>query len=279
MDKPKKLLDNPLLGSLVMPIAIILVAALIVFGASRLLFTERTYKDLVYDMKSKTFGNRWVAAFELSKQISSSSIPEEDIPQFIDDLSEIYKTSQDPRTRDFIIVAIGVLKNPRALPMLTFALEKEDDANILFHSIVAIGNMPKDIEFNWDVLIPYLDESDNGLKQAAILALAIHQVDKAYPKIETLLNSDDRGVRFAAATALIARKNKKTLPVLKEILTLDASGNLKPHEIAGLKLNVLNELEKSKWTDSKNLVFEMMQNEKNIQLKTRAEEVYKHLNN
>ena len=279
MNKPKKLLDNPLLGSLVMPVAIILVAALIIFGASKLLFTDRSAKDLVYEMKSKTFGNRWIAAYELSKLISTSSIPPEDVPQLVDDLISIYKVSQDPRTRDFIIVALGALKSPQALPIITYALEKEDDANILFHAIVAVGNMPQNIEFNWDALIPYLDESDEGLKQAAVLALAIHHVDKAYPKIETLLKSSDRGVRFTAATALISRKNKKALPVLKEILALDATDKFKPHELAGLKLNVLNELEKSKWTESSNLVLEMMQNEKNIQLKTRAEEVYKHLNN
>ena len=215
MDKPKKLLDNPLLGSLVMPIAIILVASLIIFGGSKLLFTDRSYKDLVYEMKSKTFGNRWVAAFELSKLISTSSIPPEEMPQLVDDLISIYKVSQDPRTRDFIVVALGVLKSPKALPVLTYALEKEDDANILFHSIIAIGNMPQGIEFNWDVLISFLDESDKGLKQAAILALAIHHVDRAYPKIEALLNSNDRGIRFASATALIARKNKKAIPVFK----------------------------------------------------------------
>jgi len=279
MDKPKKLLDNPLLGSLVMPIAIILVAALIIFGASKLLFTERSHKDLVYEMKSKTFGNRWIAAFELSKLISSSSIPKEDIPQLVEELAGLYKVSQDPRTRDFLIVAFGALKSPMSLPTLTYSLQNETDANILFHTIVALGNMPQDIEFDWDVLIPFLDEEDNGLKHAAILALANHKIEKSYPKIEILLASDDRGIRFAAATVLINRKNEKVLPILKEIMALDANNNYKPQELTGLKINVLNELEKSKWTDAQNIVFEMMQNEKNIQLKTRAEEVYKHLKN
>lgn len=280
MDKPKKLLDNPLLGSLVMPTAIILVASLIIFGASKLLFTDRSHKDLVYEMKSKTFGNRWIAAFELSKLISSSSIPQEDVPQLVSDLSDIYKVSQDPRTRDFLIVAFGALKNPGALPILTYSLEKETDPNILFHTIIALGNMPQDINFNWDLLIPFLNNPDNGLKQATILALASHHVDKANPQIENLLNSDDRGVRYAAATSLISAKDQKVLPVIKEIFALNTTNDkFKPHEIAGLKLNVLNELKKSNWVDSKNLIFEMMQNEKNIQLKTRAEEVYKDLNN
>lgn len=101
MERPKKILDNPILGSLVLPIAIILVAGLIIFGASKLLFTERSYKDLVYEMRSKTFGNRWVAAFELSKVLASSTIPKEEIPELLQELSEIYKTSQDPEPKIF----------------------------------------------------------------------------------------------------------------------------------------------------------------------------------
>ncbi|RLA65279.1 MAG: hypothetical protein DRQ88_03060 [Epsilonproteobacteria bacterium] len=279
MDKPKKLLDNPLLGSLVMPIAVILVASIIIFGGSKLLFTERSHKDLVYEMKSKTFGNRWVAAFELSKLISSSSIPQKDIPQLVDDLASIYRVSQDPRTRDFLIVAFGALKSPQSLPILSYSLQKETNPNILFHTIVALGNMPEGVEFDWDVLISYLDQSDNGLKHAAILALANHHVEASYPKIETLLSNEDRGIRFAAATALISSKNQKVIPVLKEILSLNQNDKFKPQELTGLKLNVLNELEKSKWADVKNLVFKMMQDEENIQLKARAEEVYKDLNN
>ena len=46
MNKSKKFLENPFIGSLVMPVAILMVAALIIFGASKLLFTDlRTFFD------------------------------------------------------------------------------------------------------------------------------------------------------------------------------------------------------------------------------------------
>ena len=110
----KKLLDNPVASGLVVPIAIVLVGALIVFGVTKLLSTERSYKDLVREMHTKTFGNRWVAAFELSKLISNSRIPKEEIPWLLENLTEIYDESQDPRTRQFTVVAAGALGSPNA---------------------------------------------------------------------------------------------------------------------------------------------------------------------
>ena len=40
----KKLLENPFVGSLVVPIAIVLVGALIIFGVTKMLSTESSYK-------------------------------------------------------------------------------------------------------------------------------------------------------------------------------------------------------------------------------------------
>src|SRR5690606_15943635 len=97
---------------------IVLVGALIIFGVTKMLSADRSYKDLVRELHSKTFGNRWVAAYELSKLISSSQIPEEDVPWLIANLTELYKGAQDSRTRDFIVVAMGALKSDLAMPVL-----------------------------------------------------------------------------------------------------------------------------------------------------------------
>ena len=52
-----------------LPLGIILIGLLIFWAMMRLLFVERSYKDLVYELESKSFGNRWVSAFELSKAL------------------------------------------------------------------------------------------------------------------------------------------------------------------------------------------------------------------
>ena len=279
MERPKKILDNPILGSLVLPIAIILVAGLIIFGASKLLCTERSYKDLVTEMRSKTFGNRWIAAFELSKVLASSTIPQDEIPALIDELTQIYKTSDDLRTKDFLIVAVGGLKNEKSLPLLAYALENEKDPNILFHAIIAVGNMPPGINFDFGNLIKFLDSPDVALSQAAIFALATHRVSDSYPKIEILLSSPEISLRYSSAIALIHLKNSKAIPVINEIFDLKTQKAFTAEQIASLKINALGELEKVKWIEFKNKVNDLSRNEENLRVKTKANEFLNQLNN
>ena len=279
MERPKKILDNPILGSLVLPIAIILIAGLIIFGASKLLFSERSYKDLVSEMSSKTFGNRWIAAFELSKLLASSSIPQNEIPALVEDLTQIYKTTDDVRTKDFLIVAIGTLKNESSLPLLAFVLKNEKDPNILFHAIIALGNMPPGIAFDFKSLIGFLDSPDVALNQAAILALASHQVSEANPKIETFLTSQELSLKYSSAIALIHLKNPKVILVINEIFDLKTHKGFTPEQIAGLKLNALNEIQKIRWEEFKNKVDFLSRNEENLMVKAKALEFLNQLNN
>jgi HEAT repeat protein len=279
MESPKKILDNPILGSLVLPIAIILIAGLIIFGASKLLFTERTYKDLVTEMRSKTFGNRWVAAFELSKLLASSTIPQDEIPALVEELTEIYKTTDDLRTKDFLIVAVGTLKSDSSLPLLAYALEKEKDPNILFHAIISLGNMPPGIHFDFRNLIGFLDSPDTALNQAAILALASHRVAEAYPKIETFLSSQEKPLRYSSAISLIHLKNPKVIPVINELFDLQSLKGFSADQLNGLKLNALNEIQKINWEEFKNKIIDLSHNNQNLVIKTKALEFLNQLNN
>ena len=192
----KKILDkSPVVSGLMVPLAIVLVGALIIFGVTKMLSTDRSYQDLVREMESKSFGNKWVAAYELSKVIASSQIPKEEIPALISRLSDIYSSpSADPRTRDFIVVALGALDSPHSLPLLKKALG-DSDKNVKFHAITSIGNMSKEnLVLDWGPLLGLLKSSDRAIQQAAVLTLGTHRVLKSEPLIEKLLNSEDVGV-------------------------------------------------------------------------------------
>jgi HEAT repeat protein len=277
MERPKKILDNPFLGSLVLPLAIILIAGLIVFAASKLLFSEKNYKDLVSEMRSKTFGNRWVAALELSKLLNNSKIPEREIPQLVMDLSEIYKNSEDSRTRDFIIVALGTLKSPLAIPPLVFSLEKEKDPSILFHALISLGNSNPPRGFNFSFLEKFLEGQDVALQQATILVLANFSVKSSFPKIEGFLSSPEPSLRFSAAMGLIQEKNLRVVPVVKEILSLKNPKGYTPAQVEGLKLNVLNELEKAKWSEFNEQVYDLSQKDESLKIRAKAFELLKKL--
>lgn len=275
----KKILENPFIGSLVVPIAIVLFGALIIFGITKMLSTERSYKDLVSEIQSKTFGNKWVAAYELSKQINSAQIPVEDYPWLVANLSEAYKNSIDPRTRGFIIAALGALKSELALPLLDSGLN-DPDLDVKFHSIVAIANMPKGISFDWAKLLLVLNAQEAILRQAAVLALATHAVPMAQAPISSLLNDPVSTVKYAAATSLITYQDVSAKPVLKEILLMtypDAKARVLPpaldaQQITDLKLSVLSTLQKHNWPEMNDVILEVANSDLNNSVATKAKE-------
>ncbi|MFG1494138.1 HEAT repeat domain-containing protein [Halobacteriovorax sp. ZH4_bin.1] len=273
----KKLLEsNPVMGSLMVPIAIVLVGALIIFGVTKMLSNDHSYKDLVHEMKSKTFGNKWIAALELSKVISAGAVKEEDIPWLVTNLRDIYKTTVDPRTRDFIVVAIGALGNEGGLPVLEHALQT-NNPEINFHAMVALSKMPKGISFNWDLVKSFIDKDDAAMVQVTILTLATHEVDGTEDLFIKRLNSDlGFSVRYAAATALIAYKNDQAVATVIEILNLNDESlgkKLTVQEISGLKFNVLTALRRAEWKKMAPSVEKMINIEKDIKVVSLAKEV------
>jgi len=276
----KKILENPFVGSLIVPIAIVLVGALVIFGVTKMLSAEKSYKDLVNEIQSKTFGNKWVAAYELSKQINSAQIPQEEYPWVVTNLSDAYKNSVDPRTRGFIIAALGALRSELTLPTLALALN-DIDTDVKFHAIVSLANMNKGISFDWAKLIELLKSNEAILRQAAVLALATHQVPEAQADIRMLLRDPSVVVKYAAATALIAYKDVDAESVLKEILLLTyppQGAKVQPpaldaQQIGDLKLSVLNTLQKHNWDILNNTILEVAEKDSNISVATKAKEV------
>lgn len=276
----KKILENPFVGSLVVPIAIVLVGALVIFGVTKMLSAERSYKDLVNEIQSKSFGNKWVAAYELSKQINSAQIPAEDYPWFVDNLTLAYKDSVEPRTRGFIIAALGALKTELALPTFQVALQ-DVDTDVKFHAVVALANMNKGITFDWAPTIELLKSKEAILRQASTLALATHQVAEAQTPIRVLLRDESVTVRYAAATSLIAFKDEMAKDTLVEILKLPypastervAPPALDVRQITDLKLSVLITLAKYNWKILNNTILEVAEMDSNLSVATKAKEV------
>lgn len=268
----KKLLENPVLSSLMVPIAIVLIGALIIFGVTKLLNSERSYKDLVREMHSKTFGNRWIAAYELSKVINSSAVPKEEIPWLVENLSQIYSDSKDYRTKEFILAAVGAIKSHDSLPLIQKAI-LENEGNIRFHALVALSNMPKsNFVFDWNPVLELLKVEDPALTKVVILTLSTHRVKDGLPKIVELLNSRNKLVSFSAALGLINFKDNSALPVLSEILKLPYSSAseylVKKEDLVSLKLNVVSALRVNEWPVLKNEIEFISTNDENLQLRS-----------
>lgn len=280
---PKKILESSPLSGIAVPIAIVLVGALIIFGVTKMLSTGKNHRDLVEEMNSKTFGNRWVAAYELSKFLASQKIPAEDMPWVIENLSSVYKTTVDSRTRNFVVLALGSLNNPLSLPTLNAALD-DQDPQVKFNAVVSLGNMSKGSDINWEKVEDLLaQENDPGLKQVSLLTMAAHQRPNTEEKALSLLNSSEKTLRYSAAIVLTNYKNKVAIPVLEEILNLRydvaKEGELNGAQVEALKVNLLENVEKSKWNDLSNLVQKVEQDDTNIRVTTKAKQALKVLKN
>jgi HEAT repeat protein len=279
----KKILESSPLSGIAVPIAIVLVGALIIFGVTKMLSSGKNHRDLIEEMNSKTFGNRWVAAYELSKFLASQKIPKEDMPWVIENLSKVYFESIDARTRNFVVLALGSLQNPLSLKVLNKALE-DQDPQVKFNAVVSLGNMDKSSEIDWPKVEALLQQNeDPGLKQVALFTLASHMRPNVEQLALPLLNSNEKTLRYAAATVLIHYKNNEALPVLEEISNLKydnaAQGELNGAQVESLKFNVLENIEKSKWNELIGLVAKLKTNDTNVRVQTKAIQVLNLLKN
>ena len=262
-------------SNFVIPFAIVLIGSLIIFGITKMLQNDRGYKDLVRDLHSKTFGNRWVAAFELSKVISSKNVKSEDVPWLIENLDELYASAVDSRTKNFIIVALGSLGDERGVPTIQKGLLEEDSAT-KFHAVVALSSIKNSDSISYDLLEPLLESSDEGLKQAAILSLSTHIHEKSRLKIINLLNDPSISIRYAAATGLIYFRAAECLSIVKEILTIHST---KPHpkfssdKVYALKINVLNAIKNSGWSELNSFLKEKVNSEENLKIVSAMKEL------
>ena len=272
----KKLLENPIIGAAVVPVAIILVGTLVVVGVTQMLKTDHSHRSLVRTLQSKTFGNRWIAALELSKLIAAEGIPESEIPWLLENLEELYESAaEDSRSRNFIIVAAGALKDGRAAPLIYRGLD-DGDPGVRFHAVVALGNMERVDNPQWGKVIKFLDSSDTILCQGAILTLATHRVPEAEEKIVALLNHSEQELRYSAALGLINYKNPRAVPILREILFSNSS-TLDLKQRKALKINVLVSLGSNAWREQMALLQQVEKEEKDLTVLARAREVVREL--
>lgn len=283
MSEQKKILESSPMSGIAVPIAIVLVGALIIFGVTKMLSSGKDHRDLVEEMNSKTFGNRWVAAYELSKFLASQKIPKEDMPWVIENLSKVYFETVDPRTRNFVVLALGTLNDPLTLPVLNKAIDDEDP-QVRFNAVSSLGNMTQGSDIKWEKIDAALtQDADVGLKQVALLSMAAHKRPNTEDKAAGLLNSSEKSIRYSAATVLIAYKKSEAIPVLQEIMNLRydvaQAGEFNGAQVEGLKMNVLENLEKSKWHELAGFVQKVEESDSNIRVSTKAKLVAKILKN
>jgi len=274
-ETPKKILEKSPMSGIAVPIAIVLLGALIVFGITKMLSSGKDYKDLVGELQSKTFGNRWVAAFELSKYIASKKIPNEDRPWLLGELTKVYKNTIDERTKLFVVRAVAALEDPNSLEVLSEAL-KNGNNEIKFHATVALAQLKNLEDFDWTPVLGNAKSDDTGLKQVSLLCLAQKNVIEAEPIILGNLSNEDEIIRYAAAASLVYYKNSSSLGVLTKLMNLNSVNQEqigKGLRIEAMQYNALVAIEKNNWSEAMTLVELAAAKQENIKISTKARQI------
>ena len=274
-ETPKKILEKSPMSGIAVPIAIVLLGALIVFGITKMLSSGKDYKDLVGELQSKTFGNRWVAAFELSKYIASKKIPDQDRPWLLKELTKVYKNTIDERTKLFVVRAVAALEDSNSLEILSEALRTGNN-EIKFHATVALVQLKNLEGFDWSPVLGNAKSGDAGLKQVSLLCLAQKSVQEAESIILGNLSNEDEIIRYAAAASLVYYKNPKSLGVLSKLMSLNSVGQQetgKGLRIEAMQYNALVAIEKNSWLEAMSLVEEAAVKQENIKISTKARQI------
>lgn len=274
----KKILENNFMSGITVPIAIVLVGALIIFGVTKMLSTDRNHRDLVQEMQSKTFGNRWIAAYELSKLVAGQSIPKEEVPWLIENLGVILEKTIDERTKNFIVITFGSLRHRAAIPYLEKAIDDKNN-EISFNALVAVGNLPEGLTVNWAKVMEKLESEDEGLKHAAILALASKRVESARELIEAKLRDPSVTIRYAAATALVNYKSEMAVDTLKEILNLTENKFFNAVKLQKLKIGVVAAIGREKWRLFENDLAQLAESTEDLRVETTTRQALNLLKN
>jgi hypothetical protein len=279
----KKILNQGPFSGIAVPLAIVLVGAGLIFGITKMLSTGKDYKDLVTELNSKTFGNRWVAAYELSKYLAASKIPEADKPWVAQELSEVYIQGQDARTRNFVIMALGLLGHSESYPLINQALE-DSDQQVQFSAVVTLGNAPRGTIINWKKLEELLQTSqDSGLKQVIMLSMANHQYPNAPNLLEPYLEQGEVYLKWSALMALLAFPYREKVVFFMDQFIQSSRLNSKGHsdpkslvtaaQYEAIKLSMLITIGKNPVQEYVNLIPKHFLEDENVKVSTKALEV------
>ncbi len=290
--------------SLSLPIAILLSAALIIFFVVRLVSNEKDYKDLLYDLDSSRFGNKWVAAFELSKALSRGDIPEHEKGPLATKLIELYQGTEERRTREFLLIALASLKQASACSFFSSIINnsKVETNDELFYAIVGLANLRDESACDREAPLKHLlkeylngyslsqSPPAHGIKegtiQAAIFALSPGARDEGVRTIEKFLVSSSLSLRFAAARALIEHNFSLAYPILETLAKLSyptgesfLDHNFSYQDLLALKINLLEGLENSFYKDkgvmqTKVKLIELLMRDEDLSVSTRAKQIF-----
>lgn len=165
---------------------------------------------------------RWQAAFALSGAIESQRDALRRDPRFAAELLQAFEESRqwsDPQVRRYLVLAMGRLGDPQAVPVLRRVLAEPEagaDAATRLYALWALGAIADPAAL--PELLAAAQSPDAGARKAAAHALGAFRDDGSREALRAALSDATADVRWNAALALARRADASGVPVLREML-------------------------------------------------------------
>jgi HEAT repeat protein len=203
-EKEKKILI--IFRFILVPLLIVGVVVFLIVLFGNLALKEKSVKDYLYDIRSGSKSERWQAAYHLSNLLANPKKDyEEEARKNLPEILMIYHQSKnnDPEIRRYLALALGRLKDPRAVPALIESTHDQDSQTVIW-SIWALGSIGD--KTATPTLLENLDNQDSGIRTMSAYALGVLDDPKSIPALQGHLDDSSPEVSWNAAIAL-ARMN------------------------------------------------------------------------
>ena len=194
----------------------LLVLAIIVYLLFGLIASEgKTSADYLSEIRMRRT-DAWQPAYEMSRMLPGEDPSRRDA-RFVPELIELLQASrdEDPRLRRYLTLALGEVRDARAVDGLVSTLSDPDEQTKIFAAwaLGAIGDSRAA-----PALIPLLDHQDPGVRKIAVYALGALDSGGSIGPLRSLLNDPVEDVAWNAALALARRGDRSGLPLLARML-------------------------------------------------------------
>jgi hypothetical protein len=256
-----------------LPLLVVGTALLIFLVFNYMTFDRRSPAEYLQEVKGGGPNRRWQAAFELSRSIGRippgperDALSAETLRTF-ETLSR--NRPEDVTVRRYLVLVLGKLANPAAVPAL-LAAAKDPDPETRLYAVWALGALadPRALE----VVLESSQSEDAGARKMAAYVLGRLGRKEAVPRLRVLLEDSVADVRWNAAIALASLGDPSGLPVLHTMIdrTSLARLSLTGDQAEAAMVNALKALALLRNRESRPLIQGVSESDPNLRVRDAA---------
>ena len=256
-----------------LPLLVVGTALLIFLVFNFMTFDRRSPAEYLQEVRGGGPNRRWQAAFELSRSIGRIPPgPERDAlaAETLRTFGTLSRNRpEDATVRRYLVLVLGKLADPAAVPVLLTAA-KDPDAETRLYAVWALGVLadPRALE----TVLESSQSEDAGARKMAAYVLGRLGRKEAIPRLRVLLEDSATDVRWNAAIALASLGDPSGLPVLRAMIDRASLARLSltGDQVEAAMINALKALALLRDPESLPLIQRISQNDPNLRVRDAA---------